>query len=85
VHGDRERLGRRKPGPELPVHQECPDVAEGDLPDEVLDVDASIAQCAAFLVRLGDLGLERDHAFEARFEVGHHALPFVTGRFLPQT
>src|SRR3712207_6910682 len=37
VHRDRERLGRREPRPELPVDEQRPHVAEGDLADEVLD------------------------------------------------
>ena len=71
VHRDRERLGRRQAGVELVVDQQAPDVAEGHVPDEVLDVDAAVAQRAAFLVRLGDLGLEGDDALEAGLEVGH--------------
>jgi hypothetical protein len=39
--------------------------------DELLDVDAAIAENAAFAVGLGDLGLDGDDAFEARLEVGH--------------
>ena len=65
VHRDRERLGRRQAGAELAVDQQRPDVAERDVADQVLDVDAAVAQGAAVLVRLGDLGLERDDAFEA--------------------
>jgi hypothetical protein len=42
--------------------------------DEFLDVHASVAERAAFLIGLGDLGLERDHAFETRLEFGHQAL-----------
>ena len=61
----------RQPGVELVVHEQAPDVAEGDVPDEVLDVDAAVAQRAALPVGLGDLGLEGDDAFEAGLEVGH--------------
>ena len=71
VDRDRERLGRREAGVELVVDQQAPDVAEGDAADEVLDVDAAVAQRAAFLVRLGDLGLEGDDALEAGDEVRH--------------
>ena len=47
--------------------------------DEVLDVDAAVAQGAALLVGLGDLGLEGDDAFEPRDEgvsrAGHRGAP----------
>ena len=39
------------------------------MPDEVLDVDAAVAQRAALLVGLGDLGREGDHALEARLDL----------------
>ena len=70
VHRQRERLGRRQAGVELVVDEQAPHVAERDLADEVLDVDAAVAQRATFLVRLGDLGLEGDDALEAGLEVG---------------
>ena len=72
VHRDRERLRRRQPRPELPIDQQSPDVAERHVPGEVFDVDAAVAQRAAVLVRLGDLGLERDDALEAGAVVGCH-------------
>ena len=68
VHRHRERLGRRQAGAELAVDQQRPDVAEGDPADQILDVDAAIAQRAAFPVGLGDLGLEGDHALQAGLE-----------------
>ena len=34
---------------------------------------AAVAEHAAFAVRLGDLGLDGDDAFESRLEVGHRA------------
>src|SRR5262249_2788479 len=37
--------------------------------DELFNVDAPIAERAAVPVRLGDLRLERDDAFEARAEI----------------
>jgi hypothetical protein len=40
------------------------------MPDELLDVDSAVAKDAALSVGLGDLGLDRDDAFEARLEVG---------------
>ena len=75
VDRDRERLGGRQAGVELVVDEQAPDVAEGHLADEVLDVDAAVAQRAALLVGLGDLGLEGDDALESRHEVGHGVLP----------
>ena len=76
----RERLGRRQARAELAVDQQAPDVPEGDLADEVLDVDAAVAQRAAFLVGLGDLGLEGDDALEAGYEVvGHLACSSARG------
>src|SRR5690349_10802627 len=46
------------------------------MPDQLLDIDAAIPERPALLVRLGDLGLERDDTFKARREVGHVALLF---------
>ena len=34
--------------------------------DELLDVDAAVAEHAALAIGLGDLGLDRDDAFEPR-------------------
>ena len=80
MHRDRERLGRRQARAELAVDQQRPDVAEGDLADQVLDVDAAVAQRAAVLVGFGDLGLEGDDAFEAGYEVvGHLACSSARG------
>ena len=45
--------------------------SNGTLPDEILDVDAAVAELAAFVVRLGDLRLERDDAGEAWAELVH--------------
>jgi len=75
VDGDRERLGGRQAGVEGAVDEKSPDVAEGDVADEVLDVDASVAESAALLVGFGDLRLERDDSFESGYEVGHQAAP----------
>jgi hypothetical protein len=68
VNRQRPGLGRRQAGVEAAVDEQAPDLLERDAPDEVLDVDAAIAQRAALLVGLGDLRLEGDHALEA----GHH-------------
>ena len=75
VDRDRERLGGRQAGVEGAVDEQAPDVAEGDVADQVLDVDAAVAQGAALLVRFGDLRLERDDSFEPGYEVGHQAAP----------
>ena len=74
VHRDRVRLGRRQAGVELVVDQQAPDLAERHAADEVLDVHAAVAQRRALLVRLGDLGLERDDTLKAGYEVGHGSL-----------
>ena len=62
VHRDRVRLGGRQAGRELVVDQQAPHVPVGDVADEFLDVDAPVPECAALLVRLGDLRLECDDA-----------------------
>ncbi len=66
AHGQGVRLGRREPRVVGPVHQQAPDLLEGDLADEVLDVDAAITEGAALLVGLGDRRLEGDYSLEAR-------------------
>ena len=58
-----------RPGQERAVDEQAPDLLEGDVADEVLDVDAAVAERAAFLVGLGDLGRERDDAFEAGLDL----------------
>src|SRR5207245_1435018 len=55
---------------EAAVHQQRPYVAEGDVTDQVLDVDAAVTQRAAVLVRLGDLGAEGHVALQPRLEPG---------------
>ena len=71
VDGDVVGLGRRQAGGVGAVDEEAPDVLEGHAADEVLDVDAAVAQRGALLVGLGDLGLERDDTFEAVLDLGH--------------
>ncbi len=44
---------------------------EAVVADELLDVDAAVAQRAALPVRLGDLGGEGDHALQAGLDFGH--------------
>ncbi len=75
VDRDGERLGRGESGVELVVDEQAPHVAEGHAADELLDVDSAVAQDAAVAVRLGDLGLEGDHALQARHEIAHRQLP----------
>src|SRR6185503_3309413 len=62
-------LGARHARLEAVVHEEPPDLLVGHMADELLDVDPAIAERAAFLVGLGDLGLEGDDALQARLEV----------------
>ena len=45
--------------------------SNGHAADDVLDVDAAVAQRRPLLVRLGDLGLERDDTFESVVYLGH--------------
>ena len=58
--GGRQARARSVPSTSRP--QTC---SNGTCADEVLDVDAAVAQRAALLVGLGDLGGEGDDAFEA--------------------
>ena len=76
---ERVRLGRREAGLVAAVHQEAPDLLERNVPDEVLDVDAAVTEGAALLVRLGDFGLEGNHALEAGLDLAQWA-PFLGGR-----
>ena len=59
-----------RPGSKRAVDQQAPDLLERHDADEVLDVDAAIAQRAALLVGLGDLGGEGDDALEPGLDVG---------------
>ena len=59
------RLGGRQAGQQRAVDEQTPDLLERDVPDELLDVDAAVAERAAVAVGLGDLGRERDYALEA--------------------
>ena len=62
------------PGSKRPVDEQAPDLLVGDLADEVLDVDAAVAQRAALAVGLGDLGGEGDDALEAGLDFAHGSL-----------
>ena len=64
-------LGGRQAGLGLVVDEQPPDLLERDDADELLDVDAAIAQRAAVAIGLGDLRLERDDPLEARLELAH--------------
>ena len=70
AHAQRVRLGRRQAGQQLAVDQQAPDLLERDVADQLLDVDAAVAQRAAGPVGLGDLGGEGDDAFEAGLDFG---------------
>jgi isocitrate dehydrogenase (NAD+) len=66
-------LGLRHLRVEIVVDQQPPHVLVGVMTDELLDVDASIAQHAALPVRLGDLRLDGHDALEAGLEVAHRS------------
>ncbi len=57
------------------VDEEPPHLLVGDVPDELLDVDAPVAERTTLAIRLGDLRLDRDDAFESRLEVRDFAHP----------
>jgi hypothetical protein len=50
---------------------QAPDVLEGDASDQVLDVDAAVAQRRPLLVGFGDLRPERDDAFQTVLDLAH--------------
>ena len=56
------------------VDQQPPDLLEGDPADDLLDVDAAVAQRGPFLVGLGDLCLERDDALESVMYLSHEGI-----------
>ena len=56
---------------EVVVDEQPPHVLVGVLADELLDVDAAVAERAALAVGLGDLRLDGDDALEAWLEVVH--------------
>ena len=66
AHGQRVGHCRRHSGLECAVHEETPDLLERHPPDQVLDVHPAVAERAALLVGLGDLGPERDDSLEPR-------------------
>ena len=71
-----------RPGLVAAVDQQSPDAAERHPADELLDVDAAVAQRGAFLVGLGDLRVEGDDALETLVDLdhaGHCVAPIVLG------
>ena len=64
-------LGGRQARLELAVDQQPPDLLVRHGADQVLDVVPAVAQRAAFLVGLGDLGGEGDDTFEAGLDFAH--------------
>src|SRR5579862_4543747 len=64
-------IGGGEAGLERLVDEKAPDVLERDIADELLDVDAAIAQRAAFAVGLGDLRLDGDDTCKAGNEFVH--------------
>ncbi len=62
--GDVVGLGRRQARAVGAVDEQAPDVLERHPADDVLDVDAAVAERGPLLVGLGDLGPERDDALE---------------------
>ena len=69
AHGQGVRFGGGQAGLEAAVDEQAPDLLVGDRADQVLDVDAAVAQRATLFVGLGDLGGEGDDAFEARLDL----------------
>ena len=70
AHEQRVRLGGRQARVERAVDEQAPDLLVRDGADEVLDVHAAVAERAALLVGLGDLGGEGDDAFKAGLHLG---------------
>jgi hypothetical protein len=60
----------RHPRQQFAVHEQPPDLLKRHIPDQVLDVHASVAERSTGSVRLGDLGGEGDYALEARLNFG---------------
>ena len=74
VPGERRRLVRLRLGHrrvEIVVDEQAPDALVRVVADELLDVDAPIAERAALAVRLGDLRFDGDDTLEARLELAH--------------
>jgi hypothetical protein len=69
VHGEWERLGGWQARGESAVDQQAPDVLERHPADQILDVHPAVAERRTFLVRLSDLGVERNHTLETVLNV----------------
>ena len=67
------RLGIGHLDAQVVVDEKTPDVLVWDVADELLDVDAAVAELPALAVGLGDLRLDGDDAFEPRLELVHRA------------
>ncbi len=64
-----------RPGSKRAVDEQSPHVLERDPADQLLDVDAPVAERAALLVGLGDLGREGDHALQPGLDFAHGTQP----------
>jgi hypothetical protein len=84
---DRERiwLGWRQARHVRAVDEQTPYLLERHRADELLDVDAAIAQRAAGAIGLGDLGGEGDDALEAGLHVGVGRAHACSSRFRGKT
>jgi hypothetical protein len=69
AHRQGMRFSGRQAGFQAAVDQQAPHLLVGDRADEVLDVDAAVAQRAPRFVRLRYLGGEGDDAFQARLDL----------------
>jgi hypothetical protein len=58
-----EWLSRWKSGIELVIDEKAPNVAKGNASNEIFDIDTSVTERAAFLIRLCDLRFECDDTF----------------------
>ncbi len=65
VDVQRMRLGGGHPRQQPAVHQQPPDLLEGDVSHQLLDVHPPVAQRATGAVGLGDLRGEGDYALQA--------------------
>ena len=62
-------VGGRQAGLEASIHEQAPHLLKGDHADEILDVDAAVAQRATGSVRLGDFGGKGDNSLKARLHL----------------
>ncbi len=79
------RLRRRQPGLRRLVHEEAPHLLEVHVADELLDVDAAVAERSTVAIGLRDLRLEGHDALESRLEIAHRSpFPLGANRLLPR-